>query len=362
MHEVTIPVHKVLRLFDYLERLGLNVESIAARAGLSRKAIARLESSDSIPGQQYSRLYKQSVLEMQTLKQPLPWAAGVGSEAFELMCHCMISARTLGDAIGLAQRYEKMLYPMIGHRVWLEIEGDTARLGYQIRFTERGAAALVPDGWDRADYQDTVAKASGLLIWHALCGWLVGESLEIEQANIAAPFLNAAYHDSLSTSFHSAVLFDADDTYFSFAAGQLQRRIVHTSDSLRELLDNAIYQLILIERRPASTSAAIKSLISIDLSRGLPSFASMAAQLHMSESSLRRRLQGESTSYQQLKDEVRCQVAIDKLLNEDARIADLSDYLGFTEPSSFVRSFKNWTGETPRSYREKVKALGGDPD
>ncbi|TDG13657.1 AraC family transcriptional regulator [Seongchinamella unica] len=362
MYEVTIPVHKVLRLFDYLEKLGLEAEPIAARAGLSRKAILKLEPGATLPGQQYSRLYKQAVLEMQTLKQPLPWAAGVGSEAFELMCHCMISARTLGDAIGLAERYEKMLYPMIGHRVWLEVAGDTAKLGYQIRFTERGSAALVPDDWDRADYQDTVAKASGLLIWHALCGWLVGESLEIEQANISAPFLNAAYHDSLSATFHSNVLFDADDTYFSFAAEQLQRRIVHTSDSLRELLDNAIYQLILIERRPASTSAAIKSLISIDLSRGLPSFADMAAQLHMSESSLRRRLQSESTSYQQLKDEVRCQVAIDKLLNEGARIADLSDYLGFTEPSSFVRSFKNWTGETPRSYREKILALGDDPD
>ncbi|RLQ22836.1 helix-turn-helix domain-containing protein [Seongchinamella sediminis] len=362
MHIVNIPVHKFLRLFDYLERLGLDVDAIAARAGMSRRVILRLEPGETIPGQQYSRLYKQAVLQMQALKQPLPWAAGIGSEAFELMCHCMISARTLGEAIGLAQRYEKMLYPMIGHRVWLETEGHTAKLGYRIRFTERGAAALVPDGWDRADYQDTVAKASGLLIWHALCGWLVGESLEIEQANIAAPFVNSAYHARLSTSFHSAVRFDADDTYFIFAAEQLQRRIVHTSDSLRELLDNAIYQLILIERRPASTSATIKSLISIDLSQGLPSFTEMAAQLHMSESSLRRRLQSESTSYQQLKDEVRCQVAIDKLLNEDARIADLSDFLGFTEPSSFVRSFKNWTGETPRSYREKIQALGESAD
>jgi AraC-like DNA-binding protein len=356
MNEVSVAAHKFHRLFDYLDRLDLDVDAIAARANLSRRRIARLDPGEKIPGQQYSRLYKEGVVEMQTLKQPLPWAAGVGSEAFELMCHCMIGERTLGNALVLAARYEKMLYPMIGHRVCLDVEGDTAKLGYHIRFTERGAA-LVPEDWDRADYQDTVAKASGLVIWHALCGWLVGESLEIDQANIAAPFLNSAYHDSLSATFHSTVLFDAQENNFSFSAEQLERRIVHTSDSLRELLDNAIYQLILTERKPASTSAAIKSLITIDLATGLPSFADVASQLHMSESSLRRRLQGESTSYQQLKDEVRCQVAIDKLLNEDAKVADLSDYLGFTEPSSFVRSFKNWTGETPRSYREKILAL-----
>ena len=80
--------------------------------------------------------------------------------------------------------------------------------------------------------------------------------------------------------------------------------------------------------------------------------------LYMSESSLRRRLQAEETSYQAIKDEVRCQVAIDKLLREDARVADLAELLGFTEPSSFVRSFKSWTGYTPKAYKDRMQALG----
>ena len=80
--------------------------------------------------------------------------------------------------------------------------------------------------------------------------------------------------------------------------------------------------------------------------------------LFMSESSLRRRLQSENTSYQAIKDEVRCEVAIDKLLHEDARVADLAEYLGFTEASSFVRSFKGWTGLTPKSYKDRMQALG----
>jgi AraC-like DNA-binding protein len=78
----------------------------------------------------------------------------------------------------------------------------------------------------------------------------------------------------------------------------------------------------------------------------------------MSESSLRRRLQKENTSYQALKDEIRCEVAIDRLLNHNAKVADVAEYLGFTEPSSFVRSFKGWTGQTPRTYREQFEALG----
>lgn len=356
MKDVTVPARKFLRMLDYLQHLGLDADAAAAHAGLSVRRVSQLAPDEPLSGRQYSMLYKDTVAQMQTLKQPLPWAAGVGSEAFALMCHCMITERTLGEALQMAARYEKMLYPMIGHRVDIQVEGEQARLSYQIKFTERGAA-LAPEHWDRAGSQDTVAKASGLLVWRALCGWLVGECLEVSSVHVAAPYVNAAYHDSLTARLDAPVEFDAAENQFCFPAKQLARRLVHTTESLREFLDNSVYQLILIDRQPSSTSAAIKSLITIDLATGLPSFTDVARQLHMSESSLRRRLQHESTTYQQLKDEVRCEVAVDKLVNEDTKVAELSDYLGFTEPSSFVRSFKNWTGETPRSYRDKIQAL-----
>lgn len=358
MRDVSVPARKFLRLLDYLKHIGLSAEMVATRAGLSLQALSRLAPDEPLSGRQYSALYKEAVEQMQTLKQPLPWGAGVGSEAFALMGYCMISERTLGAALAMAARYEKMLYPMIGHRVELRVEDDVATLSYHIKFTERGAA-LAPEHWDRATSQDTVAKASGLQVWRSFCGWLIGECLQVSQVDVAAPFVNAAYRDSLCSNFDCPVRFDAEQNRFCFPAQQLQRRVVHTTESLREFLDNAVYQLLLIDRQPASTSAAIKSLISIDLATGLPSFTEVAQQLHMSESSLRRRLQQESTTYQQLKDEVRCEVAVDKLINEDTKVAELSDYLGFTEPSSFVRSFKSWTGETPRSYRDKAQSLGG---
>jgi len=186
----------------------------------------------------------------------------------------------------------------------------------------------------------------------------VGQPVELNEVRIAAPYLNDAYQERLSSTFRCNILFDAEENTLIFPREQLDRRLVHTVDSLQEFLDNAIYELIAIDQEPASTSAAIKSLITIDLPSGLPSFSRVAEHLHMSESSLRRRLQKEDTSYQNLKDEVRCQVAIDKLLHEQAKVADLAEYLGFTEPSSFVRSFKGWTGETPKTYREKILALG----
>ncbi len=359
MSEITVSAKKFLRLFDYIERIGLDVEEIIATVNLDPQRISRLDAEKGLPAQQYSRLYKATVLQMQKLGHPLPWAAGIGSEAFELMCHCIIGSRTLGDALRMATRFDSLLYPLLGYNIrLLEEEGsECVKLSYKV-VTQDSDSRFVPQQWDRAGYQETVAKASGLLVWHAFCGWLTGLPLEADEVKVAAPYVNEAYYEGLAKAFHCPIYFDACENTLSFSREQLTRRIVHTVDSLDEFLNNLVYQLIASEKEPASTSAAIKSLVSIDLPKGMPSFTQIASHLHMSESSLRRRLQKETTSYQALKDEVRCNVAIDKLLNENAKVADLAEYLGFTEPSSFVRSFKGWTGQTPKAYRESIRLLG----
>jgi AraC-like DNA-binding protein len=357
MSEITCTAGTFQRLFDYLRLLELDVESIAADVGLVPARIESLEPGMSLPAQHYSRLYKAAVDRMQDLKQPLPWGAGLGSEAFELMCHTLISARTLGEALEMAQRFDKLLFPLIGYNIRLLRDGDEARLSYRIDLS-KGQEVFFPREWDRSTYALPVARASGLLVWHAVCGWLTGKSIEVKQLNIAAPFVNEDYNQRLFRVFRCPIIWDAPDNTFSFAAVDLDRRLVHTADSLKSFLANSVYQLIVLEQEQASTSAAIRSLVGIDLINGMPSITAMAETLHMSESSLRRRLRRENTSYQALKDEVRCEVAVDKLLNENAKVADLAEHLGFAEPSSFVRSFKSWTGQTPRDYRERIRALG----
>jgi AraC-like DNA-binding protein len=360
MTEITVPAKKFQRLFDYLERIGIDVPSVAATVDLKVERIASLAPGHALPALHYSRLYKAAAEKMQELEQGLPWAAGLGSESFELMCHCMIGGRTLRDALKLAERLNTLLYPLNGYRMRLleQSTSETARLSYDIEIVE-ATAVLIPEDWDRVGSGLTAARASGLLVWHGLCGWLVGQTLTRVELRIDAPFVNQDYHDSLARRISGPVYFNAGENTCSFDRSLLDHRVVHTPESLADFLKNSVYHLMAMDRVPSSTSAAIKSLVNIDLPKGMPSFAKVAAMLFMSESSLRRRLQAEETSYQAIKDEVRCHVAIDKLLNEDTRVADLAEFLGFTEPSSFVRSFKSWTGYTPKVYKQRVQALGG---
>ena len=106
-----------------------------------------------------------------------------------------------------------------------------------------------------------------------------------------------------------------------------------------------------------NTAMAIKSLISDSIEYELPRFEEIADRLQMSASTLRRRLLEENTSYQQLKDECREAAAIEHLHRNDMNIQEIGERLGFSETSSFVRSFRKWTGMTPKTYRTKSLAL-----
>ncbi len=83
----------------------------------------------------------------------------------------------------------------------------------------------------------------------------------------------------------------------------------------------------------------------------VPSIEAIARHLMLSVRQLQRELQTEHTSYQQLLDETRKELALSQFNLPGTSIHDLAFLLGFSEPSAFHRAFKRWTGQTPRSYR-----------
>jgi hypothetical protein len=190
MSEITVGAGKFKRLLDYLDKIGLDPKVVAGRTGIAPEKIVQLPDDQPLPAQQYGRLYREAAREMQTLGHPIPWAAGLGSEAFELMCRCIITARTLGEALLLAERYEQLLYPVLGYNIGLLDDGEspTVKISYTVNAAQ-DRSVLAPANWDRADYQATVARASGLVVWCSFCGWLTGLPLEALGARVAAPVI-----------------------------------------------------------------------------------------------------------------------------------------------------------------------------
>ena len=82
-----------------------------------------------------------------------------------------------------------------------------------------------------------------------------------------------------------------------------------------------------------------------------PDLEALAHQLNTSPQTLRRHLREQGSSFQELKDQLRRDLAIYHLGRHELPIQDIAEQLGFSEPSAFHRAFKKWTGLTPGAYR-----------
>lgn len=89
-----------------------------------------------------------------------------------------------------------------------------------------------------------------------------------------------------------------------------------------------------------------------------PTAREVAEMVDMSERSLRRKLDDAGRSYRELLDAHRKKRALTLLMTEPKQVSELAEALGYTEPASFLRAFRRWTGTTPKLYRRAKQASG----
>jgi AraC-like DNA-binding protein len=100
--------------------------------------------------------------------------------------------------------------------------------------------------------------------------------------------------------------------------------------------------------REGSVTDRVKAIIRAEVDRGLTA-AAAAKRLSSSEATLRRRLAEEGTTYQQVLDAVRKELALAHL-EANLPPAEIGVALGFSSTSSFARAFRRWTGASPTDY------------
>ena len=97
-------------------------------------------------------------------------------------------------------------------------------------------------------------------------------------------------------------------------------------------------------------SAAVRRIL-LQARNNLPDIKEVALNLHMSESTLRRRLKDESSSYRIICDEVRDVLAKKYLTTTNLTISDIAMLLNYSEAASFRRAFIRWNKIAPNDYR-----------
>ena len=73
----------------------------------------------------------------------------------------------------------------------------------------------------------------------------------------------------------------------------------------------------------------------------------IAAEFGMSERTFARRLAEEGTTFSQLLDRLRLELARRYLLNDGLAISKVAWLLGYQEVGAFSHAFRRWTGQSP---------------
>jgi AraC-like DNA-binding protein len=118
--------------------------------------------------------------------------------------------------------------------------------------------------------------------------------------------------------------------------------------------------LTLVEARQAQASAAdpVSAAVVKALKDGLHDQSAIAERLGMSTATLRRRLTALGLSFRALYQGVLMEEALTKLA-ATGDVGQTAEVLGFSDPRSFTRAFKAWTGETPSGYVGRSRRAAG---
>lgn len=95
----------------------------------------------------------------------------------------------------------------------------------------------------------------------------------------------------------------------------------------------------------------VEALIMPILHTGEVSVETIAAKLNTSRQTLYRQLKDENATFEQVLDELRHRMALDYIAAKKVSVNETAYLVGFSDPASFSRAFKRWTGKSPREWR-----------
>lgn len=288
-----------------------------------------------VPGSAFAALWLIQIRELQDEFFQLD-AHGMPPGAFALICRGLIQEPNL----------EKALRQCLGNfNLFLR--------DFRGSLSLRGKRAVISlDNHSADSERRRYGEETLLVLVISLLCWLGGRRIPIDRADFRHARLSLSDDPLL---WGSNLSWNAGRTEIEFASRWLRLPVVQDLASLKVFLRSAPQWLVIRFRNQHGLITQVHQRLRASHYSQWPTLEAFANELQMSPSTLRRRLEREGGSYQEIKDEVRRGVAVELLRRSAASISEIAELTGFQEPSAFHRAFKKWTGESPGRYRARFQ-------
>lgn len=216
----------------------------------------------------------------------------------------------------------------------LQTRGSVTLLGYCVH--QPGAEAL------DLIYDIALAQACNIL------RDLAGANLNLSEVMLSrrAPRDLAPYR----RFFRAPLRFDSEQNAVVFPTCWLDHPLTSADPLLHHHLVKEANELH--NQRPGDTIEIMRRLLRKSLPSRKIALNHIASQLCLHERTLLRRLHESGTNYRRELETVRYEVARQMLAESRTTLPKISNSLGYTDVSTFIRAFKRWSGMTPAQWRE----------
>jgi AraC-like DNA-binding protein len=324
---------------EMLTAEGLDVPALLAAAGIDAASLdapgARLSS------EKISRLWELAAERSGNPAIGLAQHHVVRPASFDVVGYTMMSCANLRGAFERLTRYLLILSDALTMTL-----GDE-RGGFLVTFELSGGARPVP----RQRIEFIFVTLIGF------CRWVSGR--EVQPLAIELPYPAPADLAPYRDAFRCRLSFDAPRNSLLFAEADMAMPLPTSNPVLAELHERFAGEY-LKHFDHAQTSYRAREVIIRRLPDGEPRRDQVASELCMSERTLQRRLEQEATSFLQLLDETRRELAEQYLGRLHLSLAQAAYLLGFADQSSFFRACRRWFDLSPGQYRSQL--LGHAPD
>lgn len=179
---------------------------------------------------------------------------------------------------------------------------------------------------------------------------MLGSTLPLERVYFA--FSRSSNDATFSQFFQAPVEYESEVFGFEFVKGTLDSPLLYANEDLHDsILD---YMSSLEQQELSSLDQKVRAVIHSLLPSGAHSIELVAQTFGCCGRTLQRRLKTEGgTTYHELLEEVRFELAQQYLAQSRMPVTQVSLAVGFSNPTSFTRGFKRVVGCSPREWRNQ---------
>lgn len=147
--------------------------------------------------------------------------------------------------------------------------------------------------------------------------------------------------------------FNQTDTMVVFRAEDMDTPLVTANGELESMFESFVEETLQNSGRTRTAERARLAAMRL-LRDSFPTIESVAKEMFVSTRTLQRRLACEGLTFSDVLNEVRMEIAKQRLASGVSTSVEISAAIGFHDPNSFFRAFKRWTGQTPEQFRRST--------